>query len=206
MFWGWEVRAARQGAFWNLAVTRRTCVESYILWQNNTITMDEFRHRPLSQPVGCIRDFFQEAMTMYSLIKILVTLSSSASIGFGVWHFFVPTIWKWYSYIDSRATELILAVRAINVFFSLYLVLFGILNLLFVYGSKANRYSIIVMLVATCILWLTRLVLQLVYPQGSINPVLQYGMLSAFIAINLCYLISLCIMVSPVLPLMSRTT
>jgi hypothetical protein len=126
-----------------------------------------------------------------SLVKILVMIGSTASIGFGIWHFFVPKAWNWYSYIDPKATELIVAVRAINVFFSLSLVLFGILNMLFVYGGKANRYSIIVMLAATCILWLTRLVFQLVYPQGTINPALQYGMLSAFIVINLCYLISL---------------
>lgn len=126
-----------------------------------------------------------------SLVKILVMIGSSASIGFGVWHFFVPQAWKWYSYIDPKATELIVAVRAINVFFSLSLVLFGILNMLFIYGDRANRYSIIVMLAATCILWLTRLVFQLVYPQGSINPLLQYGMLSAFIVVTLCYTISL---------------
>jgi hypothetical protein len=131
-----------------------------------------------------------------SLVKILVMIGSSASIGFGIWHFFVPKAWNWYSYINPKAIELIVAVRAINVFFSLSLVLFGILNLLFVYGGRANRYSIIVMLAATCILWLTRLVFQIIYPQGTINPVLQYGMLSAFIVINLCYMISLCIMVS----------
>jgi len=89
-----------------------------------------------------------------------------------------------------------MAVRAINVFFSLSLVLFGALNLLFIHGGKANRYSIIAMLTATCILWLTRLVLQVIYPQGSINPVLQYGMLSAFIIGNLCYVISLFQMMS----------
>jgi hypothetical protein len=134
-------------------------------------------------------------MTMNLLVKILVMIGSSASIGFGVWHFFVPKAWNWYAYIDARATELIVAVRAINVFFSLSLVLFGVLNLLFIYGGKANRYSIIVMLAATCILWLTRLVFQLIYPQGSLNPVLQYGMLSAFIVVNLCYLISLFVVV-----------
>jgi hypothetical protein len=130
------------------------------------------------------------------LVKVLVTVGSSASIGFGIWHFFVPQAWKWYSYIDPRATELVVAVRAINVFFSLSLVLFGILNMLFVYGDKANRYSITVVLAATCILWLTRLVFQLVYPQGSINHLLQYGMLSAFIVVTLCYTISLYIMAS----------
>jgi hypothetical protein len=128
---------------------------------------------------------------MNLFVKILVTVGSTASISFGIWHFFVPKAWNWYSYIDARATELIVAVRAINVFFSLSLVLFGLLNMLFVYGGKANRYSILVMLAATCILWLTRLAFQVIYPQGSINPVLQYGMLSAFIVINLCYMISL---------------
>jgi hypothetical protein len=139
---------------------------------------------------------FSGELMVNLLVKILVTISSSASIGFGIWHFFVPRAWNWYSYIDARATELIVAVRAINVFFPLSLVLFGLMNILFIYGGKANRYSIIVMLTATCILWLTRLVLQLVYPQGSLNPILQYGMLSAFIIINLCYMISLYITAS----------
>jgi hypothetical protein len=132
---------------------------------------------------------------MNLLVKILVTFGSSASIGFGIWHFFVPKAWKWYSYIDANATELVVAVRAINVFFSLSLVLFGIVNMLLVYGDKSNRYSIIVVLAATCILWLTRLSFQIIYPQGSLYPGLQYGMLSAFIIINLCYMISLFIMV-----------
>lgn len=128
---------------------------------------------------------------MNLLVKILVTIGSSASIGFGLWHFFVPKAWNWYAYMDARATELVVAVRAINVFFSLSLLLFGVVNLLFVLGGGANRYSIIVMLAATCVLWLTRLVLQLVYPQGSITLSLQYGMLSTFIIVSLCYLISL---------------
>jgi len=135
-------------------------------------------------------------MVLSQLVQILVTIASSASICFGIWHFFVPNAWKWYSYIDIDATELVLAVRAINVFFSLSLILFGLINILFVYGNKSNSYSIIVMLSATSVLWLTRVVFQLIYPQGSMNPVLQYGMLSVFIIVSLCYLISLYLMVS----------
>ena len=149
------------------------------------------------KPLGvwCIQELPGD-LTMNLLVKILVGVGGSASIGFGIWHFFVPAVWKWYSYIDNRATELIVAVRAINVFFSLSLVLFGIINLLLIYGGKSNRYSIIVMLTATCVLWLTRLVFQIVYPQGSISPVLQYGMLSVFIIVSLCYVISLFLVVS----------
>lgn len=123
-------------------------------------------------------------------------VGSAASIGFGMWHFFVPEMWKWYSYIDVNATELVVAVRAINAFFSLSLVLFGVVNILFIYGDQSNRYSIIVMLAATCILWVTRVAFQVIYPQGTMNPLLQYGMLSAFIVVSLCYIISLYVMVS----------
>ena len=60
------------------------------------------------------------------LVKICVMIGSGVSIGFGIWHFFVPQLWNWYAYIDSYATELSMAVRAINIFFSLSLVLFGL--------------------------------------------------------------------------------
>jgi hypothetical protein len=63
-------------------------------------------------------------------------ICSSASIGFGIWHFFVPRVWNWYSYLDINATELVAAIRAIYVFFSLSLVLFGIVNILFIYREK----------------------------------------------------------------------
>lgn len=135
-------------------------------------------------------------MTLSLLVRILVTIGSSASIGFGVWHFFVPAAWKWYSYIDVTATELVVAVRAINAFFSLSLVLFGVVNVLLVYGDRSSRYSVTVVLAATCILWMTRVAFQLVYPQGSMTPILQYGMLSAFIVVSLCYIVSLFIVVS----------
>lgn len=133
---------------------------------------------------------------MNLLVKILVLIGSTVSVGFGVWHFFVPIWWNWYAYIDPSATELVLAVRAINAFFSLSLVLFGAVNVLFVWGKRSNRYSIVVFLAATCVLWVTRVVFQFIYPQGSANPVLQYGMLLAFIVVLLCYASSLGIMVS----------
>lgn len=139
-------------------------------------------------------------MTMNQLVKILVMIGSSASIGFGVWHFFVPKAWNWYSYISINATELVTALRAINAFFSLSLVLFGIINILLIYGDKSNRYSIMVMLAATCVLWLTRLAFQLIYPQGSLVPGLQYGMLSAFGIITLCYLVALFGILFPKIP------
>ncbi len=132
---------------------------------------------------------------MSILVKCLVTLGSLSSFGFGIWHFFVPKLWNWYSYIDSSATELVVAIRAINVFFSLSLVLFGLVNIMLIFGDNPNRYSLIVILTATCILWLTRTTFQIIFPQGTLYSGLQYGMLSAFIIISLCYLSSLLLVV-----------
>jgi hypothetical protein len=125
------------------------------------------------------------------LTRIFVTLSSLVSIGFGTWHFFVPKTWNWYASISATATELIVAVRAINVFFSLSLVLFGLMGLFLAFGKRVPKYPLIVILGATSILWLVRVVLQIIHPQGSAKPVLQYGMLAAFIAVFLGYSISL---------------
>lgn len=125
------------------------------------------------------------------LARSLITLASAASIGFGVWHFFVPKLWSWYAYIDPTARELILAVRAINAFFSLSLVLFGLINLLIAYGPDTSKYVAAVVLGANCVLWATRVVMQLVYPQGSASAILQYGMLLSFTVVLACYAVSL---------------
>lgn len=125
------------------------------------------------------------------IVKALVISGSAASIGFGIWHFTVPQAWKWYSYIDPNATELVAAVRAINAFFSLSLVLFGAINILLIYGGLSNRYSILVVLAATCVLWLTRVMFQIVYPQGALYPGLQYGMLTVFAAVAACHVVAL---------------
>ena len=113
---------------------------------------------------------------------VLVAAGSVVSIGFGVWHFFVPSIWRWYSYIDAAATELVLAVRAVNVFFSLSLVLFGGMNLLMTFGA-ANRYARSVVCGATAVLWLARVVMQIVHPQGSVSVPLRYGFLALAVAV-----------------------
>lgn len=128
---------------------------------------------------------------MTTWIKILTTVGSLISIGFGVWHFFVPSIWNWYDYMDKSATELVVAVRATNIFFSLSLVLFGIANLLILFKTPQERFSLCVLLSVSTVIWATRVVLQLVYPQGSANPVIQYSMLFSFILVFACFALSL---------------
>jgi hypothetical protein len=124
-------------------------------------------------------------------INITTAFGSIISIGFGIGHFFVPKIWNWYAYIDKTATELIIAVRAINIFFSLSLVLFGMANLLFIFKQPQDKFTLTVMLSMSTILWTTRSVLQIIYPQGSQNLVLQYSMLFVFVLVLICFAVSL---------------
>jgi hypothetical protein len=49
-------------------------------------------------------------MTLDQLVKIPVIFGSIASMGFRIWHFFVPKAWIWFSYMDFNATELVAAV------------------------------------------------------------------------------------------------
>ena len=112
--------------------------------------------------------------------KVLTILGSVIMMGFGVWHFFVPTIWKWYSYMDPIATELVLAVRATNIFFSLSLVLLGALNIVLITNPNTSRNAVIALLVVNIILWSARVALQTVSPQGTINAYIQYGMTGSF--------------------------
>jgi hypothetical protein len=133
---------------------------------------------------------------MKVLVKILTAFGSVVSIGFGIWHFFIPGIWNWYSYIDKSAAELIIAIRAINIFFSLSLILLGIANLLFLFKTPQNKFSLVVLLSISTILWATRSVLQIIYPQGSQNLLFQYSMLFIFLLVLACFSISLFLVLS----------
>ena len=123
--------------------------------------------------------------------KEFITIGSLISIGFGIWHFFIPGIWNWYSYIDSLATELIIAVRAINMLFSILLVLLGLANIIVVLRVRHDRFTYLVLISISAILWAVRVLLQIIYPQGSQNLLLQYFMLSIFIFVLSCYSIGI---------------
>lgn len=112
--------------------------------------------------------------------KVLTILGSAIMMGFGAWHFFVPTIWKWYSYMDVQATELVLAVRATNFFFSLSLVLIGALNIILISSPNTSKSTVITLLLVNIILWFARVALQAVSPQGTMNSYIQYGMTGSF--------------------------
>ena len=121
---------------------------------------------------------------------LIVAFSSIATAAFGIWHFFIPAQWDWYSFISPEAPELVVAVGAVNAIFSLCLVLIGIADLLIVLVGT-DRFARIVMLSLSSIMFSTRVLLPFVAPQGSAMPALQVGMLAGFLLIWGCFAVAL---------------
>jgi hypothetical protein len=63
-------------------------------------------------------------------------------------------------------------------------------TLLFVYRKPVDMFYLRVQLLVMTLLWGFRVVMQLVYPQDTINPATQYGMLSVFVLSLMLFLIA----------------
>jgi hypothetical protein len=127
------------------------------------------------------------------LAIVLLTIGSTITICFGGWHLFVPVIWNWYSYFPGDASELVVAVRAINIFFSISLIIFGAIMLVFIYRKPIAAFYARSISISLSLLWGIRVVSQLIWPQGSMTPTLQYGMLSVFVLVFILFVSSSCL-------------
>jgi hypothetical protein len=54
-------------------------------------------------------------------------------------------------------------------------------------GETKSTYPLVVVLGASSLPWLARVVMQMICPQGTINQAMQYGMLSGFRVVFLFY-------------------
>ncbi len=80
---------------------------------------------------------------MRKTVKILYYISLAISMLVGLWHFFVPTMFKWYDYLPMQYENLIVGIDYTNYCFSA--LLFGISLVLIILGKSAfslNRETI----------------------------------------------------------------
>jgi hypothetical protein len=128
--------------------------------------------------------------TALSLGDVCQIAGGAVALGFGLWHFAVPEIYGWQSYVPDAPQTLVDAVAATNFFMSFSLSMVGLSNiampLLADSATPVGRYW----LWANVGLWTTRAVYQLVKPQGSYNPVLQWGMAGAFVLTDLLFIVA----------------
>ncbi len=126
-------------------------------------------------------------------MKFLYYLGNTLSMLIGVWHFFVPYMFGWYTYIPDQYDNLIVGIDWTNFFFSLLLT--GISALLIVLGKKVfikNREVTIFygLLVFT---WFCRVLITFLNP-WPLEPIAwvaygqQLGALIIFLALALPFI------------------
>jgi hypothetical protein len=125
-----------------------------------------------------------------SLGDVCQVVGGAVTLGFGLWHFAVPSLYAWQSYVPDAPQNLVEAVAATNFFMSLSLSLVGASSVVMPFLTDAaapvNQYW----LWANVALWTTRAVYQLVKPQGTYSPALQWGMTGAFVATDILFIIA----------------
>jgi hypothetical protein len=125
-----------------------------------------------------------------SLGELCQVAGGAIALGFGVWHFAVPGIYGWQSYVPDAPQSLVDAVAATNFFMSVSLSLVGATNIAMPLLSDSAQPFGRYWLWANVGLWTTRAVYQLVKPQGTHNQALQWGMTGAFIATDILFLVA----------------
>ncbi|MEG0291832.1 MAG: hypothetical protein RR495_04115 [Anaerovoracaceae bacterium] len=102
----------------------------------------------------------------------------------GLWHFFIPHLYGWYSYIPKEYQVLSITIDYVNICFSMFL--FGLSALLIWWGKRIfeqNKEAITLYVFMTFI-WVARTVIGIVKPiPDEANPWLSYGQLIGSIVI-----------------------
>jgi hypothetical protein len=107
-------------------------------------------------------------------------IGGAVTLGIGLWHFAVPGLYQWQSYVPDAPQSLVEAVDATNFFFSFSLSLAGAASITMPLLTDAREPFSKYWLWTNVALWTGRVAYQLIKPQGSHSPALQWGMLAAF--------------------------
>ena len=122
-------------------------------------------------------------------MKILYLTGLFLSMVIGIWHFIVPYLYKWYSYIPEAPIEIIRSIDWINYFFSLFLT--GMSIILIVYKNKVFKKNreLLVFYGFLVFVWLNRVIITILIPMNY--NIIFIGQLIGFIIIFIIQLIPL---------------
>jgi hypothetical protein len=109
-------------------------------------------------------------MRKIKVAKLLYYIGLTLSMLVGIWHFFVPSMFKWYSYIPIEYENLIVGVDWTNFFFSFLLA--GISILLIAFGKKvfSGSKDVLVFYGFIVFTWLCRVAITFIEP-WLLNPI-----------------------------------
>jgi len=105
-------------------------------------------------------------------LKFLYYTGTTLSMLVGIWHFFVPYMFQWYSYIPQEYEALIVGIDYTNFCFSL--LLSGLSLILILFGKKFfnENKEVFVFYGFLVFVWFSRIILSFVepWPFDSSNP------------------------------------
>ncbi|MBL4937765.1 hypothetical protein JK636_18835 [Clostridium sp. YIM B02515] len=98
--------------------------------------------------------------------RIFFIIGIFLSAGVGIWHFFVPSIYKWHKYIPDVPKWLWVAINWCNIFFSISLTGLSIILLIFqreVFNKEIVAISFYSLLL---FIWFSRVIITIFYNWG----------------------------------------
>ena len=97
-------------------------------------------------------------------MKIVFFLGLSLSALVGTWHFFVPTMYQWYSYIPNEYETLIVGIDWTNFFFSLFLTGHSILLIILHKQIFNKNKEMLIMYGFMVFVWFCRVAITFINP------------------------------------------
>jgi len=128
-------------------------------------------------------------ISIETLYKVLFLIGIFFSFCFGIWHFAIPWMFKWFMYIDPQYVSLINSIRWINILFSVFLT--GIAADLFFNRrkiDKSNHFSVSAY-VLLIIIWFVRMLVTIIYPFTGSYDWIFWVMIGIFSSIFVMILI-----------------
>jgi len=129
-------------------------------------------------------------------MEIVYLIGLFLSMAVGMWHFTVPYLYKWYSYIPEAPIEIIRSIDWINYFFSLFLT--GISIILIVFKNKIFKKNkeLLVFYGFFVFVWLNRVIITILLPMNYnamfIGQLIAFTIIFIIQLIPLLYLIKKC--------------
>ena len=97
-------------------------------------------------------------------IKLLYYIGIALSMLVGIWHFFVPYMFQWYSYIPNEYGNLIVGIDWTNFFFSLLLTGISLLLILFCNKVFNGNGELFVFYGFLIFVWFCRVIITFIEP------------------------------------------
>jgi hypothetical protein len=120
-------------------------------------------------------------------MKILYTVGLALSTLVGLWHFTVPYLFKWYSYIPAQYKNLVVGIDWTNFFFSLLLTGHGCILMIMRKKLFNGNKEVLIMYGFMVFVWFCRVLITFIEP-WPLEPIMwaAYGQqIAAFVIFSL---------------------